>query len=64
MSWSLKKCVFCSSRWKKQRRLLVTSGCLLSKKYDELSKLVAFGQKLRCSTDQKGLKRGPQENEF
>ena len=33
-------------------------------KYDELSELVAFGQKLRYFTDQNGPKGGPHENEF
>ena len=42
----------------------VTSECLRSRKYDELSKSVAFGQKLRYFTDQNGSKGGPQENEF
>ena len=52
----------------KTYRFLVTSGCLLSKKYDELSESVAFGQKLRYFTDQNGPRggegRGPHENEF
>ena len=32
--------------------------------YEELSKSVAFGQKLRHFTDQNGPKGGPHENEF
>ena len=31
---------------------------------DELSELVAFGQKLRYVTDQKGPKQGPHKNGF
>ena len=33
-------------------------------RYDELSKLVAFGQKLKYFTDQNGPTGGPHENEF
>ena len=33
-------------------------------KYDELSKLVAFGQKLRYFTEQNGQKKEAHENEF
>ena len=42
----------------------VTLGCLLLQKYDELSKSVAFDQKLMYFTDQNGPKGEPHGNEF
>ena len=36
----------------------------VSKKYDELSKSVAFGKKFGYFTDQNGPKGGAHENEF
>ena len=42
----------------------ILQGVYFLEKYDELSEIVAFGQKLRYVTDQNGLKRGPHENEF
>ena len=43
---------------KTQYGFLVTSGYLVLEKYDELSELVAFDQKLRYFTDQNGPKGG------
>ena len=48
----------------KKYRFLVTSGCLLSRKYDELSESVVSGQKLRYFTDRNEPKGEPHENEF
>ena len=39
-------------------------GVYFLKTYDELSKSVTFGEKLRYFTDQNGTMGGPQENEF
>ena len=48
----------------KTYRFLVTLGCALSRKYDELSKSVASGQELKYFTHHNGAKGGPHENEF
>ena len=46
------------SRDKIQYRFSATSGCLVSRKYDELSQSVAFGQKLRDFTDRVDQREG------
>ena len=56
MSWSLKTWVFGSAR--------CTEHNIDFKRYDELSKLVAFGQKWSYFTYPNGPKRGLHENEF
>ena len=64
MSWSLKKWGFGSGRWTKHNTdFLYLQGVYFLEKYDELSGLVAFGQKLRYFTDQNGLKH-EHEDEF
>ena len=64
MSWSLKKWVF-DDRWTKLNiDFSQPQNVYFLETYDELSELLAFGQKLRYFTDQTGPKGGPKENEF
>ena len=46
------------------QNISATSGCLLPRKVWWASKSVAFGQKLRYSTNQIRRNGGPYENEF
>ena len=68
MRWSLKHGYIWLRRLDRTLcRFLVTQGVCVLEKYDELSELVAFGQKLSHFTDQNGQKKGgvgPDENEF
>ena len=57
MSWSLKIDIWL--HWvNKTYRFLVTSGVFFLEKYDELSKSVAFGLKLRYFTDRPEWTKG------
>ena len=61
MSWNLKKQVFGSGGWTKHNVYFqYPQGIHFLEKYDELSEMVAFGQKLRYFTDQ----NGPNEMNF
>ena len=54
MSWSLKKWVFGEGWTKPYINFWQPQDVYFLEKYDELSELVAFGQKLRYFTDQNG----------
>ena len=65
MNWSLEKWAFGSDKWTKHNIDFQShQGVYFLEKYDELSKSVAFGQKLTYFTDQNGPKGGLHESEF
>ena len=62
MSWSLKKNGYLVPVGK--QNIIQLQRVDFLEKCDELSEWVAFGQKLKYFTDQKGPKWEPYENEF
>ena len=64
MQWSLKKWLFGDGWTKANRDFWQLQGVYFLEKYNELSELVAFGQRFGYFTDQNGTNGGPHENEF
>ena len=65
MSWNLKKWAFGSDGWTKHNiDFYSPQRVFFLEKHNELSKSVAFAQKLRYFRDQNDTKGGPHENKF